>query len=477
VSHRLLRQGMANIQLDLNKRPPCIGLPGSGGQPEEHVELADGLGKTIYVFNDMCHTVEVSGTDDLALHDLLVPFSLHYCQKLRSFLEYRYRGYPGERRIARGHYELYCTNFKHPQKLTAANWASLVVPGCKVAVAFVVGTWQMTCLNWCPGCNTSQRGPWDVWRYCPCGYTYYVTQLGQDDEEPIDGFWCGKQPKTLKDWQKSAYSPIPPEEFFENDSGHSQRLVDVETERSASHREDDEETKYAVNPYDEEEDYFRTMIMVHDPIFNFVCRNIFCQCALGYTSISSNAPCINLPTAIPCPNHASTASRFCEHALHPSEKTAQGDAYFDQFKGRTAFLYGVAQLYQGTIVQLFIDMSKVITTLPPTFEVDEDSSSSPYTTKPWLEYRAKVLGYVEVCWHDLLKQKSQAARPDLIPVIEEWICREQAKTSRYAASNETGFGFVLVHNHRAKVAALSHGQCTIEDLDDVWDDPEYAIVV
>lgn len=50
---------IAAIKLDLNERALPVGLPGSGGTPEEHVRLEYGLGSFTYLLMNICSTSKV----------------------------------------------------------------------------------------------------------------------------------------------------------------------------------------------------------------------------------------------------------------------------------------------------------------------------------------------------------------------------------------------------------------------------------
>lgn len=50
---------MAAIQLQLNGRPPVIGLPGSGGVPSDHIGFNYALGADTYILKHIGRTFEV----------------------------------------------------------------------------------------------------------------------------------------------------------------------------------------------------------------------------------------------------------------------------------------------------------------------------------------------------------------------------------------------------------------------------------
>lgn len=49
-----LTRSFVTLELERNRRPPQMGLPGSGGSLEDHIQIEDGLGATRYLPLDVC---------------------------------------------------------------------------------------------------------------------------------------------------------------------------------------------------------------------------------------------------------------------------------------------------------------------------------------------------------------------------------------------------------------------------------------
>lgn len=340
--------------------------------------------------------------------------------------------YPGKRHIAEQHYKVFCDiNSHRPKELTQANWSFLVDSGSSIFLAFIVGTWQMSCVNFCPGCNRKNPGEWHSWRNCQCGCSYFISEAGDVDCEPVDGFWTGKA-LALKDYKDSTNSMSWEETNCSGGTNGIKPLTGQHSEPAEAVPLIDEFRKHS-----NDELYFRCMIMVYDPTFNYVCRNVFCRCILGASSLTSKAPPIEILCALACPNHARSGVRPMLAAVTCELVDYTRDPYFDKFGGYEAFIQIARCLNQHTIAIAFVDFRK----LCPDDTLDEESITHVIEERSETvsQYRREVLSKLRSHWQMHLEARYKGDDPEFVSIVEEWMADEEndlAKTDNLARKSD-----------------------------------------
>lgn len=329
----------------------------------------------------------------------------------------------------------------------------------------------MGCINWCPTCNKELRGDWRVWRSCSCGTNYFVDEADEIayGPEPIDGFWDGRGSKDLV--TRQSMSREANSETAKETEGLAHNSTTEETCRQGESQAQQSQVAVASNatdiPHDRDEDYFKNMILVYDPIFNFVCRNIFCRCILGATSFTSQAPridilCINLP----CPRHATAGFQVKRgYIADDFETDYDQDSYFDKFGGYQSFLKWARYINQTTIAQLFMDLDKLY-----------PNEISPEDLDPWTErhivavkeYWAEILPKLQHCWETRMKPIWKEKHPSLVaPVDAKFIVdrRELADVFQRDEAVSARLGIFSSVVEQSTFPVICKGRVTMESLE------------
>jgi hypothetical protein len=313
----------------------------------------------------------------------------------------------------------------------------------------------MSCVNFCPACNRENRADWNVWRNCQCGCLYYVAEAGEVDYEPRDGFWEGHS-TDLKEWQIRSQS--------------NQRQITMDAENSSALESEKIMEDHDRATHSEDENYFRCMVMVFDPIWNVVCRNVFCRCILGATSFTSNAPRIDILSTVPCPKHARSGIRLRPDMVLPAIDDYSQDPYFDNFGGYENFKQIASHFNHGTLASALVDVDKICPA-----EERNDTRLLDLVDKysdVILQYRIEVLSKLRWCWELHMKADCESKRPELVSDIEAWINEkidESIKRTESARPIDAEYKeFTSPVQHRL-VPFLSKGRLTLDDLEDVED--------
>lgn len=379
---------------------------------------------------------------------------------------------PGKRHIEKLHYKIFNISNSHgPQELTEGSWPYLVKSGCSTVLVFVVGTWQMSAINFCPNCNHRNAGDWNSWRRCKCGSSYFVAEAGAVEYEPLDGLWIGEGESV----QNSRHSN---ESKARRATTACARLEEDDTCESA---EPDAQGQDIFIPYDAREEnnderYFKWMLMVYDPIFNFVCRNVFCRCILGAVSFSSNAPQIDVLSVQACPRHAKSGVRPNYDAVVRTSNDYNYDPYFDQFGGYKNFQRIARFLNQSNISLAFVDWKKLCPEQP--WEDESMFSLISEHLKAVSQYREEVLSKLRCCWSLCMKAKYEKMDPSFVSCVESWMTDEHeelAKLSDLERSDETRRRWAGMSQNLGRLMPfLSKGRLSLEEVDKIRLDKKYV---
>ena len=376
-------------------------------------------------------------------------------QKLQEFLEVvLFADLPGKQHIKKRHYRLYCNPNAHsPKQLTQESWPHLVGSGSSILLAFVVGTWQMTCINFCPACNRENRADWNLWRNCQCGCLYYVAEAGEVDYEPRDGWLFGRK-KDLKEWQSQSES--------------NQQQITMGPAKPPA-LQDEEIMEHDRDTHPEDEAYFRCMVMVYDPIFNFVLRNVFCRCILGANSFTSNAPRIDILSVAPCPKHARRGLPLRPDAFLPAQDDHSWDPHFDDFGGYENFKRIARYLNYGTLAITVMDVDKLCPA-----EEQNDATLQDLMNKysdAVLQYRIEKLSRLRWLWDQYMKANFETNDPELVPDFEIWMTYERDETMKQTESagpiEAKRRKFPSPPIQQQLIPFLYKGRLTLESLEDV----------
>ena len=454
---------MAAIQVDLNKRPPSLGLTGSGGVPKNHVGFKDGIGSSQnFLTLDLCSSLEVSLS-----REPISNFAHNPSKRLQEYLKIMFADSPGKKRIDCGHYKLFCeTNSHAPRELTKENWLYLVDPGCSIFLAFVVGTWQMNCITFCPLCGSKNSGDWRTWLKCDCDLSYIVSEAGEVEYEPQDGFWRGEHTE-IPPWKPSS---------SRKQKGNGSKPSNSTVNNVIDPMEVPEDTDIENSTRKPNEElYFKTIVLVYDPIWNFVCRNVFCRCILGATCFTSNAPRIDILSSHACPRHKRSGVRSLVKSITQNHEE---DPYFSKFGGYQNFRKIARFLNDGTIALAFLDAENLC---PATaIDVLEIFSLMETHSEAVLEYRSEVLSKLEYHWEESMKAECESVKPDCVQRVQEWISEERSylavnssneeKPEQYDASFQT-----LKDLEDPVMPCLSKrsGRMTMEKLSVFMDNDDY----
>lgn len=381
---------------------------------------------------------------------------------------------PGRRHIEKQHYRLYCDSNSHrPQELTKDSWPYLVDSGCSILLAFVVGTWQMNCITFCPMCNEHTHAGWNSWHNCRCGCLYFVSEAGEVDYEPRDGLWFGEA-RDLQDWKSSKKDKQqkpkagPQDAAVDKNSTSKQALKQAEQMPEADTGEQDFT----------DESYFRCMVMVYDPIFNLVCRNVFCRCILGATCFTSDAPQIDVPSTIPCPNHAKSGIRPNLDAVSLTFNDCDDDPYFEQFGGYGNFKQISRYLNQGTIAIAFVDVDK----LCPEEAQDQSTIANLISTysDAVSQYRREVLSRLQYLWQKRTKVEYEKLDPEFVLSVDSWMSDEQDDLAKQADSAGTSSTveqhFASLYQQDPMIPCLRKGRLTLESVETIRHKEQYVCV-
>ncbi len=141
-----LQSTLAAITTIRNARPMDIGYPSCGGVLADHVWIRDGLGQENYLPISLCYSFQVSTNNCVNICVLLISNKIFSSLLLLSFANC-----PGEERVARGQFEVLDCRFN--QKLDTTTWSTHIKPGCRLEMAFVVGSWEKWITNYCVRCK------------------------------------------------------------------------------------------------------------------------------------------------------------------------------------------------------------------------------------------------------------------------------------------------------------------------------------
>lgn len=250
---------------------------------------------------------------------------------------------------------------------------------------------------------------------CQCNCLYLGADTGVVDYVPRDGFWT-RNAEDVKYWKTSQRSNKeeakfgPPRPPLSVDSSSSQR-------QEHTFKSSDMDT---VTSQSSDEPYFRCMVMVYDPIVNFVCRNVFCRCILGALSCAPAAPRIEILSTLACPNHARSASKVSPHAGLRTSIDYDQDPYFERFGGYQNFRRIARYLNEYTIALAFVDMNKLCS--KEDVEDDEELQNLLSTHRTAvMTYHTEVLDRVECCWNLRMKTSYEKQNPTLASAVQTWI--------------------------------------------------------
>lgn len=374
-----------------------------------------------------------------------------------------FRGLPGERHIRKGWYRLYVDIHAHePQHLTKESWQYLVNPGCHVLLAFVVGTWQMSCINFCPNCGKRNAGGWRTWQRCSCSSLYYVSEAGEVNYEPRDGFWDGESKDLATDWN---IPELPKQKTADMHSKEESTESDPDRTQDDSSATGDSER---IESYYSHELYFRCMVMVYDPIFNFACRNVFCRCILGLVSFTSKAPRIDIPSMIPCPRHTRRGVPECHEVLR-AKFNYHRDPYFDKFGGYDHFLQIARYVNESTIAVAFIDVEKIYPEEALNHEM-VDELIHEHKDAVW-SYWEEMMEKLEICWSTRMKAQYTSQDPAFVAYVNDWLADQRDDLAKYRSKYANGSSSqerprAILHEDNFKLPYLSKGRLTYEHPQD-----------
>lgn len=231
-----------------------------------------------------------------------------------------------------------------------------------------------------------------MWRECSCGLSYMVAEAGATDYEPMDGYFSVTPCERLTWVPGQTDSDHPdPLKYAEHDPGRDdgkERLVE------SLQSDADEYCRW-----EKEELYFRRIVSVFDPIFNFVYRNMFCRCILGVTSLASTAPRMDFLTTAICPNHTPRKRQPDIEAMKMTPDYNK-DPYFDKYGGYQAFLSVAHDWHHQTLAEALVNVERLQPTPHFMTKTDEDPTGSPSEAQyyAWEEYRAETLDELQKLW-------------------------------------------------------------------------------
>ena len=253
--------------------------------------------------------------------------------------------------------------------------------------------------------------------FSECGLSYEVLQARdvKHEYEPIDGDWIEGDDRDIQ---------FTPEirKKLQGDSEARKALV-YEAPDDASSIDPTENT---IDPnsqqspllrWKKEVFYFRRMIIVWDPIWNFTFRALMCRCIIGELSEGSQAPPMNFSTDQVCPRHAPRWWNMGHLASHMRQRDYSKDPYFDQFGGYDMFRYYAVQT-GGPFSSFHLDHDKFL----PGHQLEHigqqlKMSETEDTRRAALEYE-KELYKSSLKW--VQKRQKGGFDPELLDWTKEW---------------------------------------------------------
>lgn len=294
------------------------------------------------------------------------------------------------------------------------------------------------------------------------------------DYEPIDGEWFGED-TSMYQWEhlsrKASSNPQHPE--AERCRGRLNIEVTDDIFRDRAEQPDQEKQTKIVFPWKNEESYFRRMVVVYDPIFNFICRNVFCRCIIGMESPKSTASPFTFLAMAVCPHHAYSRSQADFDLVGNFQRDYSSDPYFEKFGGYREFLQMARWLSRTTAAFLFLSEDR----LYPSDQIPQDflRTASEDKKSAMIKYRLECFLHVQEQW-TLYKKGSHEEAPELTTYMQDWMTEQAEELSTsFKNGKEENAEQEPYSPTLDMVPVLSKGTVTLEKVEDLEADPENQI--